>query len=329
MANAATTNQLINGGLLCNYRIYSASSPDLTGVPLTKAGEYVEREAERRVLPIVGDAVAEYVRRGADRKFIAFAVSVAHAKEIQRQFMAAGIVTTLCTYQQTGAERKASIDEFRKPDSFIRGLISIESLTRGFDVADVGVLILARPLRKSLAVHLQMIGRVLRTAPGKEQAVILDHAANCARFWGEMCDFFEHGVRELDDGKKREKRKATPKDREPFKCPNCSHLHDPKPACPSCGHEYPVRSQIIHLAGELRELGSRPGASADEKQEMYSMLLHVAFLRGHSSGWVAHRYRERFGVWPRLMRDVLRELTPQVLNWIRSRAIAHAKRRAA
>jgi DNA repair protein RadD len=48
-------------------------------------------------------------------------------------------------------------------------------LTEGWDRPEASCLILARPT-KSLGLYRQMIGRVLRTADGKTDALILDHS---------------------------------------------------------------------------------------------------------------------------------------------------------
>jgi superfamily II DNA or RNA helicase len=71
---------------------------------------------------------------------------------------------------------------------------------------------MARPLLKSLAEHIQFFVRGLRTHESKENCLVLDHSGNSARFWNEWNDFFENGVTELDDGKKKEKPKAKDQD---------------------------------------------------------------------------------------------------------------------
>jgi DNA repair protein RadD len=55
------------------------------------------------------------------------------------------------------------------------------------------------------------------------------------------------------------------------------------------------------------------------------MLTFIAAERGYKSGWVAHKFKERFGVWPatRLIEPI--EPSREVLAWVRSRAIAYAK----
>jgi superfamily II DNA or RNA helicase len=324
VVNAATTNQLIADGLLSPYRIFAASEPMMDGVKIIK-GEYEEHETEKRVLPIVGDVVTEYLKHGNDQKFICFAVNVAHAEEIQKQFLAAGIIVELYTYLQKDAERQISVTEFRKPDSYIRGMISIEALTRGFDIADIGVLILARPLRSSLAVHLQMFGRVLRTAEGKTQATVLCHSGNCIRFWHDQNDFFENGISKLDDGKRKEKKKPEKKEKKPIKCPKCFAVHPPAPSCPQCGFIYPKYSNVEHQAGELKELAGGPAATREDKQEVYSMLLHVVRERGYNPGWVNHKFRTRFGVWPKGLDEVPKPPSPKLMTWLRHEQIKWVK----
>ena len=255
VVNAPTTNRLIEMKRLVPLRYYACVEPDMEGVKVV-AGEWDAGETDKRALQVVGDVVKEYLLNGQGKKFIGFAASIAHAQELQRQFIAAGINVATYTADDKPEDRSEIVQEFKKADSAIRGILSVEALTRGFDVASVEVLILARPLRKSLAVHIQMLGRVMRPADGKSEAIVLDHSGNVARFWKEMNELFENGVTELDDGKKKEKPKAKEEDKEKemVKCPACRVMHMPRPSCPACGHEYPRKAAIEHVPGDLREI---------------------------------------------------------------------------
>jgi DNA repair protein RadD len=71
-------------------------------------------------------------------------------------------------------------------------------LTTGFD-ADVRCIIDAQPT-KSRILFIQKIGRGLRTAPGKDKLLILDHAGNCLRL-GLPTDIHQD---HLDDGQERQ-----------------------------------------------------------------------------------------------------------------------------
>jgi superfamily II DNA or RNA helicase len=255
--NVTTTRKLIEGGWLAPYRVFSCAEPDMAGVTVKSTGEWDDKEASSKALEVVGDVVAEYLKHGQGRKFICSAVDVAHVEELQRQFLAAGINVASYTYKDSDDDRADITLEFRKPSSAIRGLITVTAASRGFDIPDVSCVIMARPLRKSLAEHIQLFGRGLRISPetGKKDCLVLDHSGNMARFWQDCEQFFDEGVQELDDGKPKPKAKKKEKaEAEPTKCPDCGHLHSPKPYCPNCGHEYPRKAAIQHAPGTLKEL---------------------------------------------------------------------------
>lgn len=254
VVNVTTTNRLIEQGFLSKYRILACVEPNMEGVKVV-AGEFEQDETQKRALQVVGDVVSEYIKHGEGRKFICSAVDTAHVEELQRQFLANGITVATYTYKDREEDRADTVAEFRKSTSSIRGLITVTAASRGFDVADIGVVIMARPLRKSLAEHIQFFGRGLRIADGKPDCLVLDHSGNCERFWKEMQTFFEEGCVELDDGKKKEKPKAQEKEEpEPVKCPQCRALHRPAPFCPQCGHQYPKKQAVQHVPGTMKEL---------------------------------------------------------------------------
>lgn len=256
VVNVTTTRKLINDGWLVPYRVFSCAEPNMDGVSVKSTGEWDERETSGRALEVVGDVVAEYLKHGGGRKFICSGVDTAHVEELQRQFLAAGINAATYTYKDSEEDRDETVAEFRKPTSAIRGLITVTAASRGFDVADVGCVIMARPLRKSLAEHIQLFGRGLRISPdtGKQDCLVLDHSGNMARFWQECEEFFDFGVDGLDDGKPKKKAEQKKKEPEPVKCPTCRALHKPMPFCPVCGHEYPKKAAIQHVPGTLKEL---------------------------------------------------------------------------
>jgi len=339
-----TTNELIQGPLLEDgtrdqpylvpFRVYAASQPDMTGAKVT-AGEWTDKEAAERAMPIIGDCVEEYLRHAAGKKFIAFGCNVEHCEEMQRQFAAAGVNCELYTYRTDDDARTALVEEFRKPDSTVRGLISVSALSKGFDVSDVEVVIMARPLKSSLAEHIQILGRGLRIHPGKTECIVLDHSGNCVRFWAEMHDFLEKGVSELDDGKKKARAKVIEREKKAMTCSNCSHVHMPLPACPSCGHIYKRNKGVEHVPGSLSEVSSKKasGPTKQDKRDFYAQLTHIATKKGYLSGWVIAKFKEKFGHWPD-HNDIPQYITPMeptaaVLNWVKSRNIAYARAKRA
>ena len=85
----------------------------------------------------------------------------------------------VCWHGDSRDERRSvKIDGFRA--GRLQGLFSVDALGRGFDVPAASCLLACRPLR-SLATWLQELGRVMRPAPGKGPALVLD----CAGQLGE------------------------------------------------------------------------------------------------------------------------------------------------
>lgn len=330
--NVTSTQRLIDEGFLSKFRIFACEEPNMEGVRTKAGGEWVESEASGRALEVVGDCVKEYLNYANGRKFICSACDTAHVDALYRQFMDAGIVCANYTYKVSDEERAEIIREFRKPDSYIKGIITVTAATKGFDVPDIGCVIMARPLRKSLAEHIQFLGRGLRPYPGKEECIVLDHSGNCLRFMDEMLGFFKNGQDVLDDGRIKERKK--PKEEDDIedryrKCPNCRCLHTYAPVCPNCGHEYPPRVAVQHKPGTMRELilsGSRKELTAElwpqivaysrrykapDKQRGFAL----AMFKNITQDWPTKDYEETVPA---------AEISPFVMNKIRQLNIAYA-----
>jgi superfamily II DNA or RNA helicase len=207
-------------------------------------------------------------------------------------------------------------------------------MTKGFDVPDVLCGISARPYRKSLSSHIQQMGRVMRTAPGKTFGLWLDHSGNALRFRRDVGEIFESGCVELDDGKREAKarKEPTPKEREDFRC-SCGYVMQIwEKVCPGCGKERRRPVAIENVPGQMLELDIGKKAnqswSWERKQEFIAGLRGYAAERGYQPGWVAHKYQEKFGVWPndpRVKHVAAGPVTFEVSNWIRSQQIRYAK----
>ena len=323
--NVRTTYQLIQDKLLAPFEVYAASEPDMTGAK-TQGGEWTTEEASKRSMPIVGDIVREYLKHGKDRKFIAFCADVDHCRELQRQFAAARITTALYTYKEDDEGKKETIEEFRNPNSYIQGLISVSALAKGFDNPHVGVIVMARPLKSSLAEHIQILGRGLRRDPGNPSKVctVLDHAGNMMRFWPQMVDFFRDGPGPLDLGNKSKSEKKEPKAPEPIKCPKCFAVHKPAPFCLACGFEYPKKSAIEYVPGTLSLITGVEQGTREDKQMIYSQLLGLAAKRGYNEGFAFYKFVERFGEKPKGLDHIAAEPSKKLTDWVTSRFIAAA-----
>lgn len=100
---------------------------------------------------------------------------------------------------------------------------------------------------------MQEIGRVMRSAPGKDSALWLCHSGNVERFALDTFDVWEHGAGPLDDAEKRDAkpRERNRQEREKVVCPECSGALRGN-ICMACGWERPARSGVVTLEGELQ-----------------------------------------------------------------------------
>ena len=165
---------LIEHGYLVGTRVYAPVDPDLRGVR-TQAGDYVESRLAERMdrAELVGDIVTHWHKYGERRKTVAFAVNVAHSIHIRDEFIKSGVRAEHIDGSTPKPERDASLARLASGE--IELVTNCMVLTEGWDMPEVGCCILARPTKK-MGLYRQMIGRVLRPADGKPDAIVLDHS---------------------------------------------------------------------------------------------------------------------------------------------------------
>ena len=323
----STLDELIELGHLSKFRVFAPAHPDLTGVK-TLAGDYDIKGLGNAMdkAPLVADIVSTWLERGDGRSTICFAVNRVHAKHIQTQFIDAGVSAEYMDAYTDLEDRSDIIRRFENGD--VQVICNVGVLTTGFD-SDVRCIILARPT-KSEILYVQMIGRGLRTADGKEDCLILDHSDTTLRL-GFVTDI---GTDKLHDGtanRQTTERKAPL----PKECPSCAFLKPPKARkCPACGFEPVAKSEVQNEDGELREITRAKKVkdnpySMAEKQRWYSQFVLHAELRGYKKGWSYWAYKDKFGVGPdsTILHIPASGILPEVQSWITARNIRKAKSR--
>ena len=282
---------LVFWGFLSAARIYAPPVvADLSGIR-RRAGDYANDQAAAAMNrpTVTGDAIAHYQRLAAGQQAIAFCCNVAHAESVCAAFQAAGIAAQLLLGNT--ADRDQVVQQFGA--GAVQVLVTIDVVSEGFDVPAASVAILLRPT-KSLGLYLQQVGRVLRPAPGKQAALILDHVGNVT------CHGFPDDHRDwtLDEGIRRIAGTAAPSVRT---CPECYAAFKPQPQCPVCGAQCaPITNRKIRqLAGELQELKREAVQQriAERRKQgtarTLEQLLALANERGYSPGWAYRIYHAR------------------------------------
>jgi len=350
---ASTIQEMIDIGNLSPFRVYAPTHPDLSGIKMT-AGDYNEKQLAARMNTggLTGDAVRTWLKQGENRPTLCYGVDRLHAQALQAQFIAAGVP---CGYQDGETpdasrwRKKKDKDGVVIGREFVEGrkqvkekfhsgeykvVCNVGTLTMGIDW-DVRCIVMCRPTKSDM-LFTQIVGRGLRTAPGKDDCLILDHSDNHTRL-GFVTDIDE-SYTGLRKGETPEHENRTEGIRLPKECPQCAYMKPPKMAmCPGCGFVAKAVSNIKPDEGELRPLKQAPKVKAkqpdikqpEERARFFAELKTYASLRGYASGWAANQYRDRIGTWPNAYRDVApaRWISADTAQWIKSRQIAYAKRR--
>lgn len=286
LVQSCDTADLQRQGLLVPIRYYAPSRPDLAGVR-TIAGDYARGDlAERMNRPsITGDAVEHYRKLAHGRPCVVFCTNVAHARDTAAAFNQDGYAAVAISGEDKPQEREDALRGLACGDLDV--VVNCQLWVAGVDCPAIGCVILLSPT-KSVTKYLQSIGRGLRTAPGKADLVVLDHAGNA----------FTHGLpteaREwtLDGAKKRARQGD---EVEPVRqCARCYFVHAPAPVCPSCGNVHPVKVKVLQqVEGDLAELTEVKREKRKEvgRARTVEELRKIAEERGYKIGWVYQQLR--------------------------------------
>lgn len=324
---------LIANGYLSRFRVFAPSKPDLDGVRTVK-GDYHEGDLDERMNQpkLVADIVQTWLARSDRQPTLCFAVNRRHAKSIHDQFIECGVPAEYIDADTPRDERDAIGKRLAAGD--VQVVVNIGTLTTGIDW-DVRCLILARPT-KSESLFVQIIGRVLRTAPGKQEALILDHSDTHMRL-GMVTDI---DFDELDTGRKVKASARKSKDKKPLLpkcCPSCTALMPVMAReCVACGYEMPIIPGIVEVDGELVEVGGGRGGDRVidmlaklPRKSVYAQLNCIRMQSGKKRGWVSHKYRAIFGNWPSnsFGEFDVEDPSSEIRAWVRSENIRYVKSR--
>ena len=305
---------------------------------LIKAGHLVPCRLLRPPQPmgsdLANDPLETYIKRSAGKSCIAFCRSIGESEKLAERFTEAGHPAKCISADTPGPLRAMYIEAFRSGD--LTALTCVFTLTEGFDHPPTEVCLLARGC-SHVGTYLQMVGRVLRPAPGKDAAIVIDL---CGISW-------LHGTPTEDRNYSLDGRPISSSGALRV-CGACGFTWDPadhpkKPGCPSCGFVpdavpvTPPRIWDLELqevfAGadtpdsaklrewqrlrrlckekrwglsfafkEYKKLFTDPppvgDVTDDEWREEYQRLAAFAQQRGYKPGFALVRFKEMAGRWP-------------------------------
>ena len=319
LVQTTTYKSLINKGYLVDCplsRIYSWPV-DMTGVRRnSETNDYIMdgKTGANRVMnqpKLVGNVVKHWQQYAQSRRTIVFSTNVAHATSLHEKFLEAGITAEVITGDTPREDRERYINSLKRNE--LKIIINHKVLTEGVDIPEVDCIVLARPTRM-IHVYLQMVGRGLRTSveTGKKDLLLLDHVGAVMQLGLPTQDIQWQLKTDNISARVKEPSQIA---RELWSCPECGQVSK-NPPCASCGHtpkpklhdpdDIETQGYLERLDGKTvrnkhqrRKKRSKHGPSKNTKASTYRYLLREAAKRSYSPKWAAHRFKARFGTWPK------------------------------
>jgi superfamily II DNA or RNA helicase len=203
-------------------------------------------------LTLDADPIKQYQKLAAGTQAILMAPAIRNAEEFAKLFREAGIAAAAIHSTMPRSRITRALDAFAKGK--LKVLCNVDMIGEGFDMPAVTTLIIAT-ITKSFPRYRQWVGRVLRPAPGKERAIIID-LTRMAQYHGQPDDAVTWDLLNPPCGPK-----------EPYKapCDECGAYYSVrKTHCPECGAENEVRKgkPLGSFLFEIKYLNSNILASA-------------------------------------------------------------------
>lgn len=294
-----TVRELIERNYLSKYKVFAPQNIDMKGVGKV-AGDFNKKEAKMRMdnTIIYGDVIKEYQKHCNNQPAIAFCINIEHSIQVAEEFKKAGYRAQALT---------SAIKDPQEVIKYIKMLgnreldilTSCEMISEGTDIPIVSCALLLRPTM-SFSLQKQQVGRVLRPAPNKEYAIILDFVGNIMRH-GFPDDIVEWSL----ESKKLRIHKGENIKTNLICCPYCYALFNKnEEKCPYCGYEIPKKEIKIETNKNvelwefnpevereriLKELSSKHISELKTVRDFYD----YAKAHNYKSGWAYLQCKRR------------------------------------
>jgi DNA repair protein RadD len=266
-------SMLLNQGYLVPCKVFRANFDDEMGEGVTLAQH----------------PVTAYERHARGTQAIAFCPNVKLAYEQASEFTMAGYPAECIEANTDKGKREIAMRRFR--EGSLRVLTNVNIMTEGLDLPSVETVILGRAFRH-VSAYLQAVGRVLRPAPGKSNAICIDLTGAS----------YQHGLPTENrayslegEGIRRITTEAL------TTCQECGATYEGRVRiCPCCGFERPCKTpkppRIYSL--ELQEIWAGEDTPSEAKDREWQRLMQFAENRGYGLAWAAAQYEKCFGEKP-------------------------------
>lgn len=295
MVLGPSPNWLTDNGYLARMRVLRRP---MTGIDefKYKGHDFDQQQAsnvmsDRQIVGNVVDHYLDHVRPSG--KLLGFCCSVAHAQIMAAEYNKRGIPAASIDGAMNDLQQSEIFDRLEHGDLLV--LMSCQLVDEGVNVPNLDAIQLLAPTH-SLRVHLQRVGRGLRTYQGRRK-VLLDHVGDCSRH-GHYLDDRQWSL----DAPKRKSRGVTgPSVSECIEC--YSAIPSGSLVCPYCDAEQPkpkpkdmriVDGQLVEWTAEMAAQEAKLKANREVAMaRTLEQLQAIAKERGYQPGWAYHKYRAR------------------------------------
>lgn len=231
----------------------------------------------------------EAIKRHAEGQMFVFCKNVAHAYETCAELNSNGYKSAVIEGQTKTEDRERDLELFRNGE--LDAICNVYTMTEGVDVPAATTCVIARTVGHP-STYLQMVGRVLRPAPGKEEAVLIDlsGASLVHGFPTENRAYSLNGK-----GIVKEKSESI------TVCCFCGYTYiSQRGPCPSCGETMAAEEttkpkvNIRFYDDELREVYAGRNTPALAKNRELQRLMDLAGQWGYDFGFVVKEYKKLF-----------------------------------
>lgn len=234
---------------------------------------------------IAQSPVSEYVGRGlVGKRNVVFAPHIPAAEDFAAEFRAAGIQAHVVHGELDAKTRAARLRDFEA--GIVPVLVNVYLLTEGWDCPATEVVTLARGAGCA-SIFLQMIGRGLRPAPGKDRCVLLD-LRGASHQWGDPYE--ERAFSLTGEG-------ITRKGADGVRyCRVCGALLADALACPECAR--PVDPLLTpEVTGErMDKFANIKRDTMDQRAVRLAKWIAQARAKGHNWRSALYRYKGAYGM---------------------------------
>lgn len=197
LINEITQLELEQQKILTPLRIEEKRYIDMDSAPINSMGEWDAREIVTRCQVGFDNWIVDNIVESLTQHnhALAFCASIDHCKQLQIRLNNHGIKSAIYTSQQDTKEREDILTKYES--GLTQVLITVATLSKGFDCKIIDLIIDLRPLRNSLAEYVQMQGRGTRINEGKNTCTVLDFTGNWQRFKQSIQDMRINGVKSV------------------------------------------------------------------------------------------------------------------------------------